>query len=519
MKSLLVITLLFFAVGAQAQKMKFKVTNIKDTTVFLVKYYGKGMYYADTAVMKNGVCEFDGKKQKPGVMALLLPGQKYFDFIYNNEEIHIEATAPEYATSLVVKKSEENKVFAEYVRFLSKQRGEVNELTTKRNGFKKDEPQYKELGTKIDALSKEVVNYQNNLVKTYEKLFVSKVVKMSMEVQVPEAPRDAAGKLVDSTFTYRYYRDHYFDNIDLKDDRIINTPLFHTKLEDFFSKKMLLQIPDTVVKYAYWFCDQLQPGSELFKYCVTHITSTYEKSNIINMDKVFVRMGQRYYCPKTAEGKSQAFWMEDDKLVDLCEKVQRNLLLVQGEMPPNVILRDTTDVTYKDFYSIKADYTILYFWDADCGHCKQSTPKLQTLYEQKLKNRNVEVFAVAKAVGEDEFKKWKQFIKEKNLTFTNVALTDKLYKLATTDARAVVPKYTSLESLNYQDTYDIFSTPRVFVLDKNKQILVKQLSISQLEDFMDQLQKVKAPKIIAPDPPEDHKEKEGTPAGTQEKTH
>lgn len=509
MKSLLVIALLFISVGAHAQKIKFKVNNLKDTTVFLVKYYGKGMYYADTAVMKNGICEFDGKKQKAGVLALLLPGQKYFDFIYNNEEIHIEATSPDLATSLVVKKSEENKIFAEYVRFLSKQRGEVNDLSTKRNAYKKEDKEYKDLSAKMDALSKQVVEYQKTLIKTHEKLFVSKVVKLSMEVEVPEAPRDATGKLIDSTFTYRYFRDHYFDNVDLKDDRMLNTPMFHTKLEDFFSKKMLLQIPDTVVKYAYWFCDQLDPTSELFKYCVTHITSTYEKSNLINMDKVFVRMGQRYYCPKQEDGKSKAFWMEDDKLIDLCEKVNRNRYLVQGEMPPNVSLRDTTDVNYKDFYSIKAEYTVLYFWDADCGHCKTSTPKLQTLYEQKLKNRNVEVFAVAKAVGDEEFKKWKAFIKEKNLTFINVALTDKLYKLATQDARAVVPKYTSLEALNYQETYDIFSTPKVFILDKNKQIVAKQLSISQLEDFLDQLQKVKAPKIIPPDPPEDTKEKEG----------
>jgi thiol-disulfide isomerase/thioredoxin len=55
-----------------------------------------------------------------------------------------------------------------------------------------------------------------------------------------------------------------------------------------------------------------------------------------------------------------------------------------GAQPPNLILRDTTDVKWKDFYSLKSEYTILYFWDPECGHCKKITPKLETLYKEKL---------------------------------------------------------------------------------------------------------------------------------------
>jgi hypothetical protein len=67
-----------------------------------------------------------------------------------------------------------------------------------------------------------------------------------------------------------------------------------------------------------------------------------------------------------------------------------------------------------------------------------------------------------------------------------------------------VPKYTTLESLNYQETYDIYSTPRIFVLDKDKKIIAKSLSISQLEDMLDHLQNQKnAPKLFPPDPEEE----------------
>lgn len=513
MKTFLLSLLLALSFTGFSQKIKFKISNQKDTTVFLVKYYGKGMYYADTAKMKGGIAEFNtsikGKEQKPGVFALLLPGQKYFDFIYNSEEIYIETTTPDFVNSMLVKKSEENKVFLDYVKFISQQRTKASDLSKKRDAFKKDDAEYKKLGEEIETISKGVLQYQQDLVKNNSTKLVSKVVKMSMDVPIPDAPKDEKGKIIDSTFAYKYFRDHYFDNVDLKDDRLLNTPMFHTKLEDFFSKKMLIQHPDTIIKYAYVFIDKLDPKSELFKYCLTHITSTSEKSNIMGMDKVFVRLGQRYYCAKNLEGKSPAYWMAEDKLDELCKKVEVNKNLVQGVVPPNVILRDTTETKWMDFYSIKADYTVLYFWDPECGHCKTVTPKLQKLYAEKLKARNVEVFAVGKAIGED-FVKWKKFIKTNNLQFINVALTDKLYKQAQENAKDLVPTYpgeqgkpTTLQSLNYQETYDIFSTPRVFILDKDKRIVAKQLSISQLEDFLDRLQNYKGPKIIEPDPEDD----------------
>lgn len=500
MKRILILTFLALTTVGFSQKIKLKVTGQKDTTVFLIKYYGKNLLYADTAEMKNGMVEFNGAKQKPGIVGLLLPGQKYFEFIYNNEEVQLETQGPDFINNMKVKKSAENMVFIDYIKFINSERQKANQLTSKREAFKKGDAQYKEISAEIDSISKKVVAYQNNLIATNSSKFVAKVVKMSMDVKIPEAPRKADGTLIDSNFAYHYFRDHYFDNIDLTDDRLVNTPVFHNKLDYFFSQNMLLQQPDTIVKYAYIFCDRLNQKSEMFKYAVIHITSTFEKSKIMGMDKVFVKMGERYYCSKNSEGKSPAYWMAEDKLKDLCEKVTTNKVLVQGVVPPNISLRDTTDVKWKDFYSIQADYTILYFWESDCGHCKKSTPKLQKLYAEKLKARNVEIFAVSKAI-DDDFEKWKKFIRDHKLTFINVALTNSLFRAAQEDARQFIPKYTTLQALNYSETYDVTSTPRIFILDKDKKIIGKGLSVAQLEDFMDRIQGFKdAPKIIEPDP-------------------
>ena len=507
MRTLIITSFLLFSTVSFGQKLRFKIGNQKDTTVHLIKYVGKGLYYADTAELKGGYVEFDAKKQVPGILGVLLPGQKYFEFVYNNEEVSLETISPDFVENMKVKKSEENKVFIDYIKFIGPKKTESGKLTEQRSKLKSEDPEFKNLSDKIDALNKEVIDYQNNLIKTNPTKLVSKIVKMSMDIDIPEAPKDEKGNVIDSNFRFNYFRTHFWDNVDLSDDRLVNTPVFHSKLEYYFGKNMMIQHWDTLLNNAFKFCDALNPKSKTFEYCVSWITSSYGKSNIMGMDKVYVMMADKYYCSKNAEGKSPAFWMKEDKLDELCEKipVQKNTVL--GVKPPNIILRDTTDTKWQDFYSLTSEYTILYFWDPECGHCKKTTPKLETLYKEKFKSRNIEIFAVGKAVGED-FGKWKKFIKDNNMTFINVAVTEPLFKAAMEDARQFVPKYTTLESLNYQTTYDIFSTPRVFVLDKDKKIIAKSLSVSQLEEMLDRLQgKEDLPKIFPPDPEEDEQMK------------
>lgn len=504
MKTLLLLLITFSSSLSFSQTLKFKVMGQKDTTVHLVKYYGQKLFYADTAEIKSGVVQFDGKKQVPGMFALLLPGQKMFEFIYNNEEVYIETALPTLVESMKVRKSEENLLFVEYVQLITDRKKKVNELSEQREKLEKDTEEYKTITTQIDNISKEVTDYQKDIIEKHPTKLVSKMILMSIDVTIPDAPKDENGNITDSNFQFNYYRSHYFDNIDLKDSRLVNFSVFHSKLENYFSSRMMVPHWDTVLYYAYDLCDKLDPTSKMFEYCVSWITSNYGKSKQMGMDKVYTFMADKYYCTRNADGKSPAFWMTEEKLKELCEKTAVQKHLVMGAKPHNLILRDSTDVNWVNLFDdIDAEYTILYFWDPECGHCKKTTPKLETLYQEKFKDRNIEIYSVGKAVGED-FEKWKKFIRDNKLTFINVAVTESLYQAAKVDARQFIPKFTNIESLNYHIHYDIYATPRVFVLNKDKEIIAKQISISQLEDLMDRLQnKTDLPKIFPPDPEED----------------
>ena len=510
MKNIFVSLFILFLFQGFSQKISIKVLNEKDTTVHLIRYYGEKLYYADTAEMKNGQVVFDGVKQKPGIFGLFLSGQRYFEFIYNNEDVILETSSPDFIPNMKVKKSNENSLFIPYVNFIQTQRAELTKLTEKKSLLGKENPEFKNLSDQIDKMNKEVEDYQLKLIAENPSKLVGKIVKMSLEITIPESPKDEAGIVLDSNFRFKYYRKHFWDNVDLNEDALVNNPVFHNKLEFYFGKNMCIPHCDSVLYYAFDFCDRLPQNSKMFEYSVGWIASTFGKSEIMGMDKVYLNMLDRYYCTKNAAGKSPAFWVAEDKFKDLCDNLKNKLNLVIGARPPNLILRDTTDTKWFDLYSLKSDYTIVYFWDPECGHCKKTTPKLETLYQEKFKSRNVEIFAIGKAIGKD-FEGWKKFIRENNMSFINVAVTDKLYEQAKADPNSLVPVYpgekgkpTTLESLNYQTIYDIFSMPKVYILDKDKKIIAKHISISQMEDMLDRLQGFKdAPKLFPPDPEED----------------
>jgi len=485
MKRILIALLLLVGTSLGAQTLKFKITGLKDTTVNLIKYLGPKLLYADTVQSKAGIVIFDGAKHPAGMYAVYLPGGTYFEFIHDKEIVDMSVgNITDLVGSMKVNKSKNNIVFYEYIYFMTDNKKEMSELTKQYDAAKEGDPIRDTLKARSVELNKEVITYQKKLIAENQGTFIAMMVLMSMDIELPEAPKDANGVITDSNFVYNYYINHYWDNVDLKDPRIVNTPVYGNKLDKYFSEQGMIQIPDSIAKYAIIMLnkmDQTNPENKVFQYTLSNITNKYSTSQIMGMDKIVWAMGVNYYCPPS----NKAFWMSAENTDKFCERVEKIGRTMIGNYSHMIILPDSTETNWINMHKIVADYTILYFWDPNCGHCKKTTPKLQTLYEKKFKARNIEVFAVAKATG-DDFAAWKKFIRENGLKFINVGLTKSVYEQAMKDPRPLL-QYTNLESLNYSDTWDVYSTPRIFVLDKDKKILFKQLSISQLEEIMDKL--------------------------------
>jgi thiol-disulfide isomerase/thioredoxin len=196
------------------------------------------------------------------------------------------------------------------------------------------------------------------------------------------------------------------------------------------------------------------------------------------MDKVFVYMIDNYY--KTG----MAYWYEDaEKLKELIEAADKKANAMCGELAPNIILPDYMGKEWKSLYDIDKPYAVIVIWESSCGHCKKELPKLKTLYERW--GEKLEVFAIGNDFENEE---WIEFLVENDMTdWINVSdnpqinQSDSAYKL-------ISMGITTLESLNFRKTFDISSTPKIFLMDKDKRVIAKQLNTPQLEELLGRLE-------------------------------
>jgi thiol-disulfide isomerase/thioredoxin len=491
-KTILFLTLLLAASALQAQtkrRLQFTIDGTAHDTIYLASYYGNKLYYADTAVANGkGVATFNRPEgYVTGVYAVVVPGPKYFEFLVNEPVVEMATDTAALNEHLVVKKSEENQLFQAYVRYLNDKKKEADRTTALMDST--NDPIAKGNYRKhLTELENDIKDYQQDLVKQHPDTYVAYIVKMSIAPE--ETKMYKPDGTLDSAATYYSYRAHFWDNTNMKDPRNLHTPVFQNRFDEYVGK-VVPQIPDTINKCMDELIHRMDDDSDLFKFAVNAITYKYESSDIMGMDAVFVHMAQTYYCPK--EGNSRVTWMPADKMAKLCERAGKMAPLLIGATGPDIILPDTTETNWVDYYKIPSKYVLIVFWDPHCGHCKKTLPPLYDDYVAKLKPLGVEVYAVAKATDSVLFHDWKAFIVANHLNWVNVGLTWHVYEEAKKASYKFIPEFTTIESLNYADTWDVYSTPRFFLLDADHKIVGKQLDVDQMVDLIHVLDKRKKP--------------------------
>ncbi len=444
--------------------IKITVKGFKEgTNCILGNYYGDKQYIKDSAkVGANGELIFKGADKYPEGVYLLIPdNKKYFDFVMDeNQHFTLETDTVDYIKNMKVKGSEENNFFYNYQKFIVTQQKMVEPLRAQLK-VAKDKDSIKTITDRITKIDKEVMDYKKTFVKNNPKSFIAKLFTAMEDPVIPDSPTLPNGKK-DTLFPYHYYKAHFFDNIDFTDDRLLRSPIFHPKIKQYMDK-MTAQIPDSINISADYLIEKARNNPEVFKWVVYWLTLTYESSPIMGMDAVFVHLVEKYYVT------NQAYWVDSTQLSKITTRAYTLNPILIGKKAPPIVMIDSTGKSIP-MYGVKGKYTVVIFWDEDCGHCKKEVPKLKELYVNKLKAMGIEVYAVA---TENKVKEWKKFIVEHQLNWINVHQPDD-YK------RAVTKKI-----------YDIYSTPFIYLLDENKIIKAKHIDVEQLGNLIDVLEKEK----------------------------
>ena len=236
---------------AQGYKISIKLNGLSQDTIMMGYYFGKYQYVRDTLVLdKNGKGVFETKDTVGGgIYFIVLPNNNFIEFVLDKErEFSIEADTSNLIKSAKVKGSTDNSAWFAYKVFINDRGEKVDALSKKLKRLQGtgQNDSIKLLEKQIKDINEEVVNYKNKFIDNNPKSFISKVFSSSREPEIPEIPLLPDGKK-DSTFAYRYFRAHFWDAFDLTDDRLLRTPIFHSKLDQYITK-VIPQIPDTLIK-------------------------------------------------------------------------------------------------------------------------------------------------------------------------------------------------------------------------------------------------------------------------------
>jgi thiol-disulfide isomerase/thioredoxin len=451
---LLAIIFISCALAEKGHQIEVQVHGLQDTTAFLAYHYGNRQYAQDTVLIdNNGKFVFQGaEKLDPGMYMVVLPGQMYFEILLdNNQTFGIETTHNEFVNTMKFENSPDNEAFYNYMKFL-RNMGEQNApyrielqdstITEARR------IELRQLMAEADQMVKEE---QNRIIKKFPDGLFAKILLAQQEPTSDET-RLLEDGTPDKEYMYQHYKTNFWNNIDFSDDRLVRTPILHAKLNQYFTR-VIIQIPDSIIVEADRLLQQADIHPEIFKYIVFFITNTFERSQIMGMDRVFVYMVENYYMSGKAD------WVSEEQLEKITERAMALKPLLIGNKAPDINMF-TPNQSNLNLYSVDSRFTILYFWDSECGHCKRNSPKLKELYS-KMKDKGVEVFAVN---TEPEREKWLAYIEENEYSWINV---NDPYNRS-----------------GFRDKYDIWATPLIFLLDKDKKIIAKKITVEQTEEII-----------------------------------
>jgi thiol-disulfide isomerase/thioredoxin len=462
----LLVSATMHAASLKNYTIKIKIAQLKNTDCLLSYHFGDKKYIKDTARFdNNGVATFKQKGKldslKGGIYLAVFPslGNKYIEFLVNEKEslIEIETDTMDLGGKMKVIASEENKIFNEDIFYLAATREKIEPLGHKLQGSK-NETEKTDLRNQLRKLEEDIKAHRINIINTKPHLLYSSLLSLMREVDVPDAPKDAKGRMIDSNFQYNYYKSHYWQYTNFNDDRILRTPIFEPKFKTYFDK-VVIKHPDTLIKECDFILGSIKDkNSDMWNYCLVTLLNDYANSNIMGMDAVYVHLVEKYYA------KGLAPWVDSAQIKKIVERAAALKPLLIGKVAPNVQAFDTTLVKPYQLYDSKSEYTVLYFWNPDCGHCKTTTPQLNNITDS-LKMIGAGVFGVTTA-NYEEIKMWKDFTNDHKLKFLNVG--DPYFK----------------NQPHFRLKYDIQSTPQVYVLDKYYRIIGKRLAVDQLYDFI-----------------------------------
>jgi thiol-disulfide isomerase/thioredoxin len=454
MKNIFAILLLISSITSAQYTVKgFMSPKIENSDwVILYKIEGTKQVFVNNTTIKldsidvNGVKESVGRFEfkipvdsKPGAYRInyRLEGAGFVDFFYNKEDVSFVFNPDYPEQSIVFSKSLENKFYKEYIETISiaQQQLDSIQVAVLQNPNLDLKAQYSKAYKNIDSLQKAYVT-------SSKEKYVAPLIKANF--------RNNPIEILTSVNTYMSnLNDTYFDQLDFSNKTLINSSFLTNKILEYV---FFINFSDDSDTQQNLFKKSIETILSKIKYkpykkdVIEFLIQQFEASkNLVIIDFLF----ENHYSKLPKNLQNQKF-------------ISEKKALFAAE-----IGRIATDFSWKENgKTLKlstlndAEKYVLVFWSTSCSHCLREIPELYSYLET---NKSIKVIAFAL---EDDSFVWANYTKTNLFGWHNVLGLNK-WKNATAK------------------TYQVFSTPSYFVLDKNKRIIAKPNEIVDVKEYLE----------------------------------
>lgn len=460
------------ASSAAGRNISITLTPLKNTKVYLGSYYGNSKVLADSAYLdEKSHGAFRGStKLTPGIYFVVTPQLTIqFDLLMDKAQHFSIVADTSLKEKAVITGSAENDLYKSYAGYTASKGQHLQQLETQYRNARTGADSTK-VRNEIIAANKELEDYRIDIAKKHPGSLLATLLNAMKRPTTPAIP--VKNGKADSLYPYRYVKEHYWDDVSFNDDRLLRTPFFEQKVDEYF-KTMVSPEPDSVISEVNYMLLSARTGKEIYPYLLTKFTNKYLNPEYMGQDKVFIFIFENFYA------KGDTILLNPASRKTITDRAYSLMANQLGQPAPVLDLTDTTGKT-SSLYAINAPFTVVAFWDPNCGHCKEEIPRLDSIYKAKWKNYGVAVYSVN--IYENEIPAWKKFIGEKQLS------PEWRQAYETKEARTATEK---AGKPNYRQLYDIYKTPTIYLLDKDKRIIAKQLSLEQFDDLIEAKRRIK----------------------------
>jgi hypothetical protein len=454
-----------FVAAQSGYTINVNLKPFKNAKIYLGYYYGKMKALQDSTILdanSNGV--FTGKEPLHGGIYFLVSPRREILFeilIDKQQNFSISADTATLPASIAFTGSPDNNMFLAYTTFANISGRQITILNAELANTKstKDSTAIK---AKLKIQADKMQRFRDSVTKKNPTSLLAALFQAMKEPVIPPVAKHPGGKY-NADFAYRYYKSHYWDGVAFDDERLIRTPFFEPRLEKYY-KDLVVPHPDSISREVDHMLLYARTSQEMYKYLLVHFVQKYVNPEYMGQDAVFVHLFEKYINTGQAEFFTAQY---KDFMFKRAYSLMANLI---GQPAADLEMVDTLDKAVP-LYDIQSNFTVICFWDPTCSHCQEIVPKVDSIYQAKWKKEGVSLYGVMVEGGKD---KWIKFIKDHNLNgWLHVY---QLPSKQAADEAAGKPGYRQL--------YDIYQTPMLYLLDKDKRIIAKKLTYQQLDEVI-----------------------------------